>query len=177
MLNYIFLELCDNMCYAMLCYVKSLQSCPTLCDPIDGSPPDSPVPGILQARTLEWIAISFSNGVITWMDMYFAVEYWVVRIEWPITELHAEYKYKLIVFRYVSFHWWECLPKRSSDRIISFMPTHAITILILGFGRSTGEGNGSLLQYSCLGNPMTEDPGGLLFFGLQGVRHNLETKQ
>ena len=39
---------------------KSLQSCPTLCDPIDGSPPDSPVPGILQARTLEWVAISFS---------------------------------------------------------------------------------------------------------------------
>ena len=41
---------------------KSLQSCPTLCDPIDGSPAGSPVPGILQARTLEWVAISFSNA-------------------------------------------------------------------------------------------------------------------
>ena len=41
---------------------ESLQSCPTLCDPIDGSPPGSPVPGILQARTLEWGAISFSNA-------------------------------------------------------------------------------------------------------------------
>ena len=41
---------------------KSVQSCPTLCDPIDGSPPGSPVPGILQARTLEWVAISFSNA-------------------------------------------------------------------------------------------------------------------
>ena len=41
---------------------KSLQSCPTLCDPIDGSPPGSPVPGILPARTLEWVAISFSNA-------------------------------------------------------------------------------------------------------------------
>ena len=41
---------------------KSLQSCPTLCDSIDGSPPGSPVPGILQARTLEWVAISFSNA-------------------------------------------------------------------------------------------------------------------
>ena len=41
---------------------KSLQSCPTLCDPIDGSPLGSPVPGILQARTLEWVAISFSNA-------------------------------------------------------------------------------------------------------------------
>ena len=41
---------------------KSLQSCPTLCDPIDGSPPGSPVPGTLQARTLEWVAISFSKA-------------------------------------------------------------------------------------------------------------------
>ena len=41
---------------------KSLQSCPTLCDPIDTSPPGSPIPGILQARTLQWVAISFSNA-------------------------------------------------------------------------------------------------------------------
>ena len=41
---------------------KSLQLCPTLCDPIDGSPTGSPIPGILQARTLEWVAISFSNA-------------------------------------------------------------------------------------------------------------------
>ena len=41
---------------------KSLQSCPTLCDPVDGSPSGSPIPGILQARTLEWVAISFSNA-------------------------------------------------------------------------------------------------------------------
>ena len=45
-----------------LAATKSLQSCPTLCDPIDGSPPGSPVPGILQARTLEWVAISFSRN-------------------------------------------------------------------------------------------------------------------
>ena len=41
---------------------KSLQSCPTLCDPIDSNPPGCPVPGILQARTLDWVAISFSNA-------------------------------------------------------------------------------------------------------------------
>ena len=41
---------------------KSLQSCPTLCDPIDGSPPGTPIPGIFQARTLEWVAISFSKA-------------------------------------------------------------------------------------------------------------------
>ena len=52
----------SSIYYAMLCYAKSLQSCLTLCDPIDSSLPGSPVPGILQARTLEWVAISFSNA-------------------------------------------------------------------------------------------------------------------
>ena len=46
----------------MLCYAKLLQSCPTLCDSIDGSPPGSAVPVILQARILEWVAISFSSA-------------------------------------------------------------------------------------------------------------------
>ena len=46
----------------MTAAAKSLQSCPTLCDPIDSSPPGSALPGILQARTLEWVAISFSNA-------------------------------------------------------------------------------------------------------------------
>ena len=57
---------CSFLSQLLLLYAaaaaKSLQSCPTLCDPIDGSPPGSPVPGILQARTLEWVAISFSNA-------------------------------------------------------------------------------------------------------------------
>ena len=48
--------------FAAAAAAKSLQSCPTLCGPIDGSPPGSPVFGILQARTLEWVAISFSNA-------------------------------------------------------------------------------------------------------------------
>ena len=49
-------------CSAAASAAKSLQLCPTLCDPMDGSPPGSPVPGILQARTLEWVAISFSSA-------------------------------------------------------------------------------------------------------------------
>ena len=48
--------------YRIAAAAKSLQSCPTLCDTIDSSPPGSPVPEILQARTLEWVAISFSNA-------------------------------------------------------------------------------------------------------------------
>ena len=56
----ILLNIMYNILYEY--YAKSLQSCPTLCDSTDGSPLDSPVPGILQARTLEWVAISFSNA-------------------------------------------------------------------------------------------------------------------
>ena len=52
----------DLLYAAAAAAAKSLQSCPTLCDPIDGSPPGSPIPGIFQARVLEWVAISFSNA-------------------------------------------------------------------------------------------------------------------
>ena len=52
----------QTLLWAAAAAAKSLQSCPTLWDPIDGSPPGSPVPGILQARILEWVAISFSNA-------------------------------------------------------------------------------------------------------------------
>ena len=55
--------LCAETCAAAA--AKSLQSCLTLCDPIDGSPPGSPVPGILQARVLEWVAIAFSETCAT----------------------------------------------------------------------------------------------------------------
>ena len=53
---------CGPHAAAAAAAAMSLQSCPTLCDPTDGSPPGSPVPGILQARTLEWVAIAFSNA-------------------------------------------------------------------------------------------------------------------
>ena len=52
----------DNYMLLVAAAAKSLQSCPTMCDPIDGSTPGSPVPGILQVRTLEWVAISLSNA-------------------------------------------------------------------------------------------------------------------
>ena len=61
--RYICVYIADLLyCTVAAAAAKSLQSCPTLCDPIDGSPPGFPVPGILQVRTLEWIAISFSNA-------------------------------------------------------------------------------------------------------------------
>ena len=61
-LNHICFITEQNGCAATAAAAKSLQSCPTLCDPRDSSPPGSPVPGILQARILEWVAISSSNA-------------------------------------------------------------------------------------------------------------------
>ena len=59
---YTFFYCRGTKCQLAIAIAKSLQSCPTLCDPIDGSPPGFPVPRILQARILEWVAISFSNA-------------------------------------------------------------------------------------------------------------------
>ena len=61
---------------------KLLQSCPTLCDPIDSSPPGSPVPGILQARTLEWVAISFSNAWTWKVKVKSLSRVWLLTTSW-----------------------------------------------------------------------------------------------
>jgi len=61
---------------------KSLQSCPTLCKPIDGSPPGSPVPGIFQARTLEWVAISFSNAWKWKVKVKLLSRVWLLATSW-----------------------------------------------------------------------------------------------
>ena len=62
---------------------ESLQSCPTLCDPTDGSPPGSPIPGILQARTLEWVAGSFSNAWM-WKVKVKSLSVWLFTIPWTV---------------------------------------------------------------------------------------------
>ena len=69
--------------YAAAAAAESLQSCPTLCDPVDSSPPGSAVPGILQARTLEWVAISFSNAIAF-------SEYSMRPIQNAITEIYVK---------------------------------------------------------------------------------------
>ena len=66
----------------MLCYAKSLQSCPTLCDPRDGSTPGSPIPGILQARTLEWVAISLSSAWKWKVKVKSLSRVWLLAIPW-----------------------------------------------------------------------------------------------
>ena len=62
---------------------KSLQSCPTLCNPIDSSPPNFPTPGILQARTLEWVAISFSNTGKWKVKVKSLSRAWLLATPWP----------------------------------------------------------------------------------------------
>jgi len=96
---------------------KSLQSCPTLCNPIDGSPPGSPVPGILQTRTLEWVAISFSNA---WK--------WKVKLK-PLSCV------RLLATPWTAAHkgppsmgfsrqeYWSGVPQGYNDNFTSFLPT------------------------------------------------------
>ena len=68
--------------YAAAAASKSLQSCPTLCNPIDGSPPGSPVPGILQATLLEWVAISFSNAWKWKVEVKSLSRVWLLATPW-----------------------------------------------------------------------------------------------
>ena len=80
---FLFLKLIYLFCCAA---AKSLQSCPILCDPIDGNPPGSPIPGILQARTLEWVALSFSNAWKWKVKVKSLSHFWL--LETPLTVAH-----------------------------------------------------------------------------------------
>ena len=129
---------------------KSLQLCPTLCDPIDSSPPGSPVPGILQARTLEWVAISFSNA-----------RKWKVKVKSlshaPLLATPWTAAYQAPPFMGFSRQeYWSGVPLHSPNHIL-----FSINLIICILSIISGEGNGNPLQYSCLENSMTEEPGRL----------------
>ena len=97
---------------------KSLQSCPTLCDPIDGSPPGSAVPGILQTRTLEWVAISFSNAW-KWKVKVKSL----IRVRLVVTPWAAAYQAPLSMGFSRQEHW-SGVPSPSPK----YMNTNAITV-------------------------------------------------
>ena len=71
-------------CISAAAAAKLLQSCPILCDPIDGSPPGSPTPWILQARTLEWVAISFSNAWMWKVKVKSLSRVWLLATPWTV---------------------------------------------------------------------------------------------
>ena len=109
---------------------KSLQSCPTLCDPEDGSPPGSPVPGILQARTLEWVAISFSNAwkwkvkVRSLSRVQLLATPWTAAYQAPASMGFSRQEYWSVVPLPSAYHKWS---KSRTKWIIVYMSTRKLS--------------------------------------------------
>ena len=152
---------------------KSLQSCPTLCNPIDGSPPGSPIPGILQARTLEWVAISFPSAwkwkvkVKSLSHVRPSVTPWTAAFQAPPSMGFSRQEYWSRVP--LVFHTQMQLRNLKLFTIINNKLSYFSPILRLIFLMSHPwelifknliflNINGTPLQYSCLENPM--DGGG-----------------
>ena len=111
---------------------KSLQSCPTLCDPTDGSPPGSPVPGILQARTLEWVAISFSNACKWKVKVKSLSRVWLLATPWTAAP-------RLL-------HPWD-FPRKSAGvgcHCLNYASLKQVLILIFFFSNLEGKRNKDL---------------------------------
>ena len=135
---------------------KSLQPCPTLCDPIDGSPPGSPVPGILQARILDWVAISFSNAwkwkvkVKSLSHVRLLATPWTAAYQAPLSMGFSRQEY------------WSGVPSSSPmtnlDSVLKStditLPTKIHRVESSDKMWSTGDRNGKPFQYSCLENSM-----------------------
>ena len=91
---------------------KSLQSCPTLCNPVDGSPPGSPIPGFFQAKTLEWVAISFSNAC-TWKVKVKSLR----RVRRPATPWTTAYQ-ALLSMGFSRQEYWSGVPLPSPSNVL-----------------------------------------------------------
>ena len=121
----------------LLLAAKSLRSCLTLCDPIDGSPPGSSIPGILQARTLEWVAISFSNAW-KWKVKVKSLSYvWLFATPWTAASQAPQ------SMRFSRQEYWSGLPfpsptdtEESFLFLNFFLPTCALGLLIACTGIS-----------------------------------------
>ena len=135
---------------------KLLQSCPTLCDPIDGSPPGSPVPGILQARTLEWVAISCSNACECYPYLIF-----------PSRVCERSYLIVLLICSSLTSFtlYLDFLLDELTIHILCLFSNWDVFLyqFVEMFNR---EGNGTPLQCSCLENPMD---GGAWWAAVHGV--------
>ena len=112
---------------------KSLQSCPTVCDPIDSSPPGSPVPGILQTRTLEWVAISFSNAwkwkvkVKSLSRVRLLATPWTAAYQAPWSkDTTSEHKKKETDSQIWRTNWW--LPRRRRYKLLCINKLHGSVV-------------------------------------------------
>ena len=151
---------------------KSLQSGPILCNPRDSSPPGCPVPGILQARTLEWVAIFFSNAwkwkveVKSLSRVRLLANPWTA--SWVQIQVLLPTSSQLWVFLCLSYLIVGTTASGGSDGKVS---TYNVGYLgsIPGSGRSSGEGNDYPLQYSCLENPMD---GGAWWATVHGITNS-----
>ena len=172
---------------------KSLQSCPTLCNPIDGSPPGSPVPGILQARTLEWAAISFSNAwkwkvkVKLLSRVRLLATPWTAVYQAPLSMGFSRQKYwsgvSLPSPCYLLKHCknWKVLyscyllgfPGGASDKDSTCQcRKQERRVSSLGQEDPLEEGMATYSSILAWRIPWTEEPGGLQSIGLQRVGHH-----
>ena len=134
--------------------VKSLQSCPTLCDPIDGRPPGYPVPGILQARTLEWVAISFSNAWKWKVKVKSLSRVWLSRdpmdCSLPGFSIHGIFQARVLesgALKRIKLVSTFILPGFPGSSVVKNLPASAGDAnLVPGLERSSGKGNNNPLQ-------------------------------
>ena len=149
---------------------KSLRSCPTLCGPIDGSPPGSPVPGILQTRTLEWVAIFFSNAwkwkvkVKSLSHVRLRATPWTAAYQAPPWDFPGKSTgvgshCLLALGNWKSFCFLlQVLAKTQKVACHVYYSTSCFTSDLIAYLSMyifvCGESNGTPLQYSCLENPM-----------------------
>ena len=123
---------------SLLLLLLSLQSCPTLCDPIDSSPPGSPIPGILQARTLEWVAISFSTAW-KWtfpfycFPLFLCIDHWGRLSYLSLVFFGTAFKWVYLSFSPLPFTFilFSAICKASSDNYFAFLHLSFLGMILI----------------------------------------------
>ena len=141
--------------YKVAAAAASLQSCPTLCDPIDGSPPGSPVPGILQARTLEWVAISFSMKVKSLSRVWLLATSWTAACQAPPSmgfsrQEHWSGCHLLLSDTRCTVYYFSSSLNKQEHPSLSSLPPHMLVLssLFLIFSFSTEHEQGRKKSFS-----------------------------
>ena len=135
---------CTTIRASLTATAKSLQSCPTLCDPIDGSPPGSPVPGILQARTLEWVAVSFSNAWKWKVKVKSLSRVWLLAIPWTAAHLAP------LSMGFSRQEYWSGVPLPSLVLLLRHSHLCMMRCLFMYINNLSGFLNADVLQRSLL---------------------------